>query len=175
MESRFAAAIGSELTPLVNREEEIALLLMRWQQAKERDGQVVLLSGEPGIGKSRIVQELRERIAGEPHGRMSFQCSPYYTSTAFYPFAERLKFAMGLDREDSPELSSIESLEATVAATVGEPERVTPIFAALLSIPTGDRYSPLDLSPQQQKDVTVAALVNHLIGLARDRPAVDDL
>ena len=120
VESRFAAAIGSRLTPLVNREEEIALLLMRWQEAKERDGQVVLLSGEPGIGKSRIVQELRERIAGELHGRISFQCSPYYTSTALYPFAEQLKFAVGLDREDSSALS-LASLEATVAATSREP------------------------------------------------------
>jgi class 3 adenylate cyclase/predicted ATPase len=169
VESRFAAAIGSRLTPLVNREEEIALLLMRWQEARERDGQVVLLSGEPGIGKSRIVQELRERIAGEPHGRISFQCSPYCTSTALYPFAEQLKFAVGLDREDSSALS-LTRLEETVAATSGEPERVTPIFAALLSIPTGDRYSPPKLSPQQQKDATVAALANHLIGLAGDEP-----
>lgn len=171
VESRFAATIGSRLTPLVNREEEIALLLMRWQQAKDRDGQVVLLSGEPGIGKSRIVQELRERIAGEPHGRISFQCSPYCTSTALYPFAEQLKFAVGLDRED-PSAPSLARLEQIVAATSEEPERVTPLFAALLSIPTGDRYSPPKLSPRQQKDATVAALANHLIGLAGDEPLV---
>jgi predicted ATPase/class 3 adenylate cyclase len=171
VESRFAAAIGSKLTPLVNREEEIALLLMRWREAKEGDGQVVLLSGEPGIGKSRIVQEFRERIASELHGRASFQCSPYYTSTAFYPFVEQIKSTMGLDREASSELS-VASLEAIVAATNGEAEQVTPIFAALLSIPTGARYGPLNLSPQQQKDATVAALVNHLIGLARDEPVV---
>ena len=143
LESRFAAAIGSRLTPLVNRVEEIALLLMRWQEANERDGQVVLLSGEPGIGKSRIVQELRERIAGESHGRVSFQCSPYCTSTALYPFSEQLKFAVGLDRENSSALS-LARLEAIVTATSGEPEGVTPLFAALLSIPTGDRYGPLN-------------------------------
>src|SRR5262249_49790518 len=82
VESRFAAAVGSRLTPLVNREEEIALLLMRWQTATQGDGQVVILSGEPGIGKSRIVQELRERIANESPERVSFQCSPYNSGTA---------------------------------------------------------------------------------------------
>jgi class 3 adenylate cyclase len=89
-ETRFAAVMGSRLTPLVNRTEEVALLFTRWQQAKAHEGQVVLLAGEPGIGKSRIVQELRERIAGDQHGQVSFQCSPYYSSTAFYPFIEQL-------------------------------------------------------------------------------------
>jgi predicted ATPase len=171
VESRFAAAMGSKLTPLVNRDEEIALLLVRWQQAKERDGQVVLLSGEPGIGKSRIVQELRDRVAGEQPVYVSFQCSPYYTSTAFYPFVEQLTFALGIDREDASSLS-LSSLEATIAAANGDVKRLTPIFAALLSIPIDDRYAPLDFSPQQQKDAIVVALVNHLIGLARDRPLV---
>ena len=168
VQSRFAATFGSRLTPLVNRDEEISLLLTRWQQAKEHDGQIVVLSGEPGIGKSRIVQEICERIALEPHGEISFQCSPYYTSTALYPFAERLRFSVGIDRDDRSAMS-LARLEATVAETSAEPDRVTPIFAELLSIPTGDRYSPLDLSPQQQKDATVGALADHLIGLARDK------
>jgi class 3 adenylate cyclase/predicted ATPase len=169
IESRFAATIGSRLTPLVNRDAEIALLLTRWHEAKERDGQVVLLSGEPGIGKSRIVQELRERIAGEAHGRISFQCSPYCTSTPLYPFVEQLKFVVGVDRE-APSTMSLARLEASIAATTGEPARVTPLLAALLSIPTDDQYDPLTLSPQQQKDATVAALADRLIGLARDEP-----
>jgi class 3 adenylate cyclase/predicted ATPase len=171
VESRFAAAIGSKLTPLVNREEEIALLMMRWREAKEHDGQVVVLSGEPGIGKSRVVQELRERIASEPHGRVLFQCSPYYASTALYPFAEQLKLAMGLDREDSSVLS-LARLEVALAASSGELERVTPLLAALLSIDTHDRYETLELSPQQQKNATVAALADHFIALARDEPVL---
>ncbi|MBR0831010.1 AAA family ATPase [Bradyrhizobium manausense] len=171
VETRFAAAMGSKLTPHVNREEEIALLTARWQQAKEGDGQVVVLFGEPGIGKSRIIQEIFERLGGDRHGHVSFQCSPYYTSTAFYPFIEQLKFSLGLDREDASALS-LSSLEAAVAQANIEVEQVTPLFAALLSIPTGDRYQPLELSPQQQKDATVSALVNHLVGLANDQPLV---
>jgi len=171
VESRFAATAGARLTPLVNREEEIALLVKRWQQAEECDGQVVVLSGEPGIGKSRIMQEFRERIASEPHGQMSFQCSPYYASTAFYPFVEQFKSITGFDREGSPELS-LKSLKTTLAANTAPLELVMPLFAALLSIPTGDRYKPLDLSPQRQKDDIVAALVNHFIGLARKKPAL---
>ncbi len=171
VETRFAANLHSKLTRLVNRQEEIALLLMRWQQAKESDGQVVLLSGEPGIGKSRIVQEFRERIASEPHGQMFFQCSPYYTSTAFYPFVEQLKSIMGFDYEASPE-QLLKILESTLAATTDRIELVTPLFATLLSVATGDRYRPLGLSPQRQKDDTVAALVDHFIGLARKQPAL---
>ncbi|MCW1993437.1 class 3 adenylate cyclase/predicted ATPase [Bradyrhizobium diazoefficiens] len=171
VETRFAAAMGTRLTPLVNREEEIALLMGRWQQVKDGDGQVVVKFGEPGIGKSRIIQEIFERIAGDRHGQVSFQCSPYYTSTAFYPFAEQLKFSLGLDREDAS-AHSLASLETAIAAAHGDIEQVTPLFAALLSIPTGDRYPPLELSPQQQKDATVVALVNHFLGLAREMPLV---
>ena len=172
-ETRFAAAMGSRLTPLVNRTEEVALLLTCWQQAKAREGHVVLLTGEPGIGKSRIVQELRERIARDQHRQVSLQCSPYYSSTAFHPFIEQLKLALGLDGETASALW-LTSLEADVAATNGDAETVVPILAALLSIPTGDRYAALDLSPQQQKDATVAALVNHLLAQAREQPLLID-
>lgn len=171
VETRFAAARGSRLTPLVNREEEIALLMGRWQQAKDGDGQVVVKFGEPGIGKSRIIQEIFERISGDRHGQVSLQCSPYYTSTAFHPFVDQLKFSLGLDREESSALS-LASLETAIAAAHGDIEQVMPLFAALLSIPTGDRYPPLELSPRQQKDATVVALVNHFLGLAREMPLV---
>ncbi|MGF6432823.1 MULTISPECIES: ATP-binding protein [Bradyrhizobium] len=172
-ETRFAAAMGSRLTPLVNRTEEVALLLTRWQQAKAHEGQVVLLTGEPGIGKSRIVQELRERIAGDQHGQVSFQCSPYYSSTAFHPFIEHLKFALGLDGENASALW-LTKLEAGVAASNGEMDTVVPILATLLSIPTGDRYAALDLSPQQLKDATIATLVNHLLAQARGQTLLID-
>jgi class 3 adenylate cyclase/predicted ATPase len=168
-ETRFAAATGSRLTPLVNRTEEMALLLGRWLQARDSKGQVVVLSGEPGIGKSRVVQELRERMNGAQHRRISFQCSPYYTSTAFHPFIEQLKLELELDRETSP-AQALASLEAAIGAAGGQVPEATPVLAALLSIPTGDRYPALELSPQQQKDATVAALINHVLGLSRGQP-----
>lgn len=170
IETRFAAVLSSKLTQLVNREEEIALLLMRWQQAKQGDGQVVLLSGEPGIGKSRIVQEFRERIVTEPHEDLLFQCSPYYTSTAFYPIIRHLKSTIGFRNEGAADL--LPRLEATLADTTGRVTEVAPLFAALLSIDTGSRYKPLELSPQRKKDDTVSALVDYLVGVSRKRPAV---
>jgi class 3 adenylate cyclase/tetratricopeptide (TPR) repeat protein len=171
IETRFAATFDSRSTPLVNRTEELVLLLARWQQSKERHGQVVTLSGEPGIGKSRIVQEFRERIAGEPHRQVSFQCSPYYTGTAFHPFVEQLKSTIFVDREGASD-SSLTSLETVLADTVDESELVAPLFAALLSIAPGDRYGPLELAPQRQKEATVSALVDHFAGLGRKQPAV---
>lgn len=168
VETRFAA-MGPRLTRLVNRDEELTLLMGRWLQAQEGHGQVVLLSGDPGIGKSRIVQEIRDRIAGEPHGHVSFQCSPYYASTPFHPFAEQLKFALGLDY-DTPAETALVRLAAAVAAADVDAERVTALFATLLSIPGQDRPDSAALSPQQQKDALVAALVDHLAGLAAERP-----
>jgi class 3 adenylate cyclase/predicted ATPase len=168
VETRFAGTVDAKLTPLVNREEEIALLLMRWHQARERDGQAVLLSGEPGIGKSRILQEFRERIVNEPHVQLSFQCSPYSTSTPFYPFVTHLKASFGHDGADSSELS-LGRLEQSLASMPDLSELALPLFAALLSI--SNPYGPLNLSPQRQKDETVTALVGYFLSLARERPA----
>ena len=106
-ESRFEAMHGRRLTPFVGRDAEIALLLRRWQQAKDSEGQVVLLCGEPGIGKSRITSTLRERIADEEHVRMQLQCSPFFTNSAFYPIVAHLERALRFD----PDLSSEEKLD----------------------------------------------------------------
>ena len=169
VETRFAATVGPRPTLLVNREEEIALLLARWRQARQGNGQVVLLSGEPGIGKSRVVEEIRDRIAADRHAQVSFQCSPYYASTAFYPFVQQFKFALELEREGTV-MPPFSSLEAAVTAARGDVERVAPLFAALLSIPTGEHYAAPDLPPLQQKEATVTALADHFVGLAQDHP-----
>src|SRR5215475_2962473 len=125
-QNRFAGKAGLRFTPLVNREEEIALLLMRWRQAKEGDGQVVLLSGEPGIGKSRITQEIRHRIDIEPHEQITFQSFPYYTNTPFHPFVQHLKSVSGMDHESAIEVP-LQRLEATVTSAFGTFEEIAPL------------------------------------------------
>ena len=170
-ESRFEASGGARLTPMVGREEEIQLFARRWERAKEGKGQVILVSGEPGIGKSRTLQTLRERAKAGPHIYLGFQCSAYYTNTAFYPFIEQFERTERLDRESSSE-GRLQKLEAVLARTTDAVEKVAPLFAAVLSIPVGDRYPPLDLTPQRQKIETVAALVDHFIGLSRKQPVL---
>ena len=169
-ESRFEASHGSALTPLVGRESEISLLLDRWDQAREGEGQVVLLSGEAGIGKSRVTQVLRERVADEPHTRLRYQCSPYYTNSAFYPVILQLERAAGFNRDDAPE-TKLDKLEAALAQGASDVPAVAPLFAAMLSLPV-DRYPTLDLSPQRQKEKTIAALADQVAGLAASQPVL---
>ena len=157
------------LTPLVGREEEIGLLLRRWNQAKAGEGQVVLLSGEPGIGKSRTLQAMVERIAHEPHLLMRFQCSPYHTNTAFYPITEQFAVAAGFTRHASA-AEKLERLEAHLEQVGLAVPEVAPLFAAALSIPTGDRYALVNMTPEQQKSRTIAALADRLLAAARQQP-----
>src|SRR5439155_6911984 len=99
-QSRFEVTVTKGLTPLVGREKEVGLLLERWEQVKEGAGQVVLLSGEAGIGKSRLVQVLKERVVGEAHTRVECHCSPYYRNSAFYPVIDLLQRVLEFSRED---------------------------------------------------------------------------
>src|SRR6516162_9024010 len=115
--SRFEALRGSTLTPLIGRDEEIDLLLRRWRRAKAGDGQVVLISGEAGLGKSRIAATLNERLAGEPHLRLRYFCSPYYQDSALFPFVDQLARAAGFAREDPP-TARLEKLEALLRRAV---------------------------------------------------------
>ncbi len=154
-QGRFESAhVGMDLTPLIGRDEEIALLLRRWEQARDREGQVVLIGGEPGIGKSRLTQALRHRIA-EPHTALRYQCSPYHLNSALYPFIEQFEFAAGFARDDTPE-QRLDKMEAVLAGSAAEITEFAPLFAALLSLPTA-RYPPLNLSPQRQKEETLEA------------------
>ncbi len=170
-ESRFEALHGRWLTPLVGREQELALLLERWRRAKESEGQVVLVSGEAGIGKSRITEVLRERLMADDHIRLRFQCSPYHTNSALYPIIEHLERAAGFERDDGPEvrLTKLEALMGLAGANFAE---AVPLIAALLGVPTGDRYPPLAMSPERQKDRTLATLADQAIGLSATKPVL---
>ena len=171
-ESRFEAATAIGLTPLVGRDVEIDLLLRRWEQVREGEGQVVLLSGEAGIGKSRITQALRQRLSDEPHLRLRAQCLPYYSNSAFYPFIAHLERAMACER-DAPPTEKLDALEALLARAGTPLEEVVPLLAALLSIPTGDRYAPLTMSPQRQKDKTIEALIDQVRDLAQQQSVLN--
>jgi tRNA A37 threonylcarbamoyladenosine biosynthesis protein TsaE len=148
VESRFEA-LRTTTTPLIGRDEEIELLLRRWAQAKRGDGQVVLISGEPGIGKSRIAQTLVERLSGEQHTRLRYFCSPHYQDSALYPSITQLERAAAFRREDTDE-QRLSKLEAVLAQATNDLGKVVPLLADLLSIPTGDSYPPLNLTPQKR-------------------------
>ncbi len=167
-EGRFEARTVGGLTPLVGRESELVMLMERWEQAKEGEGQVVLLWGEPGIGKSRVTQELRERLADEPHTRLRYQCSPYYANSAFYPVIDQLERAAGFARDESTD-TKLDKLEALLVQSAGDASQVAPLLAAMLSLPI-DRYPPLNLSPQRQKDDTIVALAAQVTALADRQP-----
>jgi class 3 adenylate cyclase/tetratricopeptide (TPR) repeat protein len=169
-ESRFEA-LRAARTPLVGRDEELAMLERRWQQAKSGEGGVVLLSGEPGIGKSRLAQTLIDRLAGEPHTRLRTFCSPHHQDHALYPTIAQLERAAGFRREDTA-AQRLDKLEAVLAQATNDVGEAAPLFAALLSIPTGERYPPLNLTPQRQKERTLRALVAQIEGLAARTPVL---
>jgi class 3 adenylate cyclase/predicted ATPase len=169
-ESRFEALHSTTaLTPLVGREEEIELLLRRWAQAKGGAGRVVLLAGEPGIGKSRLIAAIEERIASESHTRLRYFCSLHHQGSALHPTIAQLERAAGLEREDTPE-AKLGKLEALVAPTTPAQEDLA-LLAELLSL-QGARSTPPDLSPQRKREKTFEALLRQLELLARQKPVL---
>jgi class 3 adenylate cyclase len=162
--SRFEALRGSSLGPLVGREEEINLLLRRWARVKAGDGQVVLISGEPGLGKSRIAAALEERLHAEPHIRLRHFCSPYHQDSALYPFIDQLGRASGFAHDDPP-AAKLEKLQALLARAAPLDEDMA-FLADLLSLPTSERHALPELSPQRKKERTLEALMRQLEGLA---------
>ena len=168
--NRFEALRGSALTPMVGRDEEIELLLRRWARAKAGDGQVVLVSGEPGIGKSRIAAALAEHLHAEPYLRLRYFCSPYHQDSALYPFVDQLGRASGFARDDMP-AAKLEKLEALLACAAPPDEDVT-LLADLMSLPASERHKLANLSPQRKKEQTLKALIRQLEGLARQQPVV---
>jgi class 3 adenylate cyclase len=169
--SRFDAQHGSSMTPLIGRDQELALLLDRWERAKEGEGQVVLLSGEPGIGKSRLVRSLRERLAGESHTLLRHFCSPYHANSALHPIIGLLERGAELRPGDPPD-RQLDKLEAMLALAVADVEESAALFADLLGINTSGRYRGLNLSPQLKKEKTFQALLQQLAGLAVRQPVL---
>src|SRR5258705_3849322 len=170
-ESRFEAVRTARSIGFVGRKAEIAFALSRQRLAWEGQGQVVLISGEAGIGKSRLVARLSESFALGSHRRVRYQCSPYHINSALHPFVAQLERAAGIRSQDAPG-QKLGKLEAMLALGTQQIATATPLIAALLSIPTGERYPPLALSPVQQPRQTFAALLDELTGLARQQPVL---
>jgi class 3 adenylate cyclase/tetratricopeptide (TPR) repeat protein len=169
VESRFEAQHKTQLTPLIGRDEEIELLLRRWRHATQAEGCVVVLTGQPGIGKSHIAQALQERLQAEPHIRLRYFCSAHHTNSALYPFIGQLERAARFERSDAP-AEKFAKLEALLAQSRSDADYTLPLLASLLSLPSSDRYRLPDLSPQKRKEMTLAALLAQLNGLAAQRP-----
>jgi TOMM system kinase/cyclase fusion protein len=171
--SRLEAVASTGLTPLVGREQEVGLLLERWARVKDGRGQVVLLSGEAGIGKSRLVQVLKEHVATEPRAWLTpCQCSPYHQNSALYPWIELLeRVVLRFEREETPpqKLSKLEGLLVQYGLPLAE---AVPLFADLLSLPLPSDYAPLPLSPQQQKQKLLHALLTIMLQIASQQPVL---
>jgi len=170
VEGRFEALHGSGLTALVGREEELELLLRRWSRAKTGEGQVVLLSGEAGIGKSRLTAALLERLAGEPHTRLRYFCSPQHTDSAFYPIIGQMERAAGLTHDDTPP-AKLDKLDLLLAPTSTSKQEAA-LFAEMLSLPNDGRYPALDLPPPQRRQRTLEALIAQIEALTRSAPVL---
>ena len=168
--SRFEALHATGLTALVGRSEESEMLLRRWSRAKSGAGQVVLLSGEAGIGKSRLTAALEESLANESHMRLHFFCSPQHTDSAFYPIIGQMERAAGLLPDDTPS-AKLDKLDAMLARTSTSVENAT-LFSEMLSLPNDGRYPALELTAEQRRQRTLDALMLQLQGLTRLSPVL---
>jgi class 3 adenylate cyclase/tetratricopeptide (TPR) repeat protein len=170
LESRFDARAG-RLTRFIGREHEAALLVDRFERAAAGEGQAVLLSGEAGIGKSRIIRQLHERLSGTPHTRLRFQCSPSHTDSALYPVIRHLEYAAGFHPDDRPE-RRLDKLEALLRQAVADVRESAALLAPLLSLPAAERYGAIELGAEQRSERTFKALIDQLLGLAAREPVL---
>ena len=165
VESRFEALHGAAMTALVGREEELELLLRRWSRTKTGEGQVVLLSGEAGIGKSRLIAALLERLTSEPHTRLRYFCSPQHTDSALFPVISQMERTAGFVHDDAAQ-TKLDKLDAMLAQTSTSTDTMA-LFADMLSVPNDGRYPKLELTPEQRRQRTLEALVLQMEALAR--------
>jgi predicted ATPase/class 3 adenylate cyclase len=170
VESRFAAMHKTKLPALFGREEETDLLLRRWRHATQEEGRVVMLTGEPGIGKSHIALALDERLQSESHITLRYFCSAHHINSALFPFISELERAAGFKHSDSPQ-EKLSKLDALLAQSTHDPEQVA-VLVNLLALPTDDHYRLQDLAPQKRKEKTLAALLAQLDGLAAQQPVL---
>ena len=168
VESRFDALHATGLTALVGRDEELDLLLRRWSKAKTGEGQVVLLSGEPGIGKSRLTAALLERIADEPHTRLRNFCSPQHTESALSPTIGQIERAAGFRHDDAPQ-AKLDKLD-TLLAQSSTSSHDAALLSEMLSLANDGRYPALELTPQERRQRTLEALVLQVAALERQNP-----
>lgn len=168
--NRFLALRAAH-TPVVGRVDEIELLLRRWEQAKTGEGRVVLISGEPGIGKSRLMRALEERIGKEPHLRLHYFGSALHQDSAFFPIISQLEHAASISREDSAQ-TRLDKLVALLEPYPANPRQDVALFAELLAIDGGERYPPLGVAPRIRMEWTLAALLSQLVGLSARRPVL---
>jgi hypothetical protein len=166
--SRFEAMHKTKLPPLFGREEEMELLLRRWRHAAQGEGRVVMLTGEPGVGKSHISLALDDRFQSEPHITLRYFCSAHHTNSALFPFIGQIERAAEFERSDSP-TEKLSKLDVLVAQSTADPEH-TAVLANLLALPASDRYQLQELSPQKRKEKTFAALLAQLKGMAARQP-----
>jgi len=171
VESRFAARRSGRLSPIVGREQELALLLERWAQAQSGEGQMVLLTGEAGIGKSRIAEALMEALENSDHTRIRYQCSPYHTDSALHCATQHLSLAARFEPGDD-ESTRLDKLEALLARGTQDVRAQASLIAPLLGLDGTGRYGPLDLDPEQLRARTLRSMVDQLTGLARSRPVL---
>jgi DNA-binding winged helix-turn-helix (wHTH) protein/predicted ATPase len=170
VEGRFEMLHARGLTALVGREDESKLLLRHWSRAKTGEGQVVLISGEAGIGKSRLAAALSERLTGEPHTRLRYFCSPQRTNSALYPFIGQMERAARLVHGDTPQ-ARLDRLDALLARS-STPIRDAALFAEMLSLPNDGRYPALELAAEPRRQKTLEALITQIESLARHRPVL---
>jgi class 3 adenylate cyclase/tetratricopeptide (TPR) repeat protein len=171
VESRFDAAHASVLSKFVGRTSEIGMLLERWELAKGGEGQAVFVSGEAGIGKSRLVDALEERLHDKQHELIRLQCSPYHATSAFYPIIQRLSRFAGFSPADD-QTTRAEKFSTLLQRYGENPSEVGSIYAELLSLDVGDQFKPLDFSAQQRKELIVRTLANRLLLAAKMAPVL---